>query len=384
MDNEVKITVKRLPAIASDPQPTTKSLWHGYRWWLDADETWRERFVRSRLAVVRRYGGMAGPHQQQYTSGTTGRRKSYRWGPNFTEVDRFFYGLVRLGGRLAPTANLHPFVIRDTGGANSIANVQDSSRYDIQRHVSVGVNGRGPIPGLADAIRGHNVFVSASAFSLLEEYAGVSACFDPNAMVIFTGEALPDETRAYLLDRGFDVRDQMRCWDGGATFVTCPHGNRHWIDFLAPTSTDGDGRLVSSDLFNLAQPHLDYRNGDVVVREFGETCPCGQVCCTNTFANRSANAAFKTPSGLVIAYETVFDAFYKNSGVERGQIVAACFGRFRDDADYRLRINYLTTVPVNEAAVRAAFFDHLGIRAELVVGVEPAAYKLRKIYYVED
>ncbi|MFX9031452.1 hypothetical protein ABTN13_20065, partial [Acinetobacter baumannii] len=90
-------------------------------------------------------------------------------------------------------------------------------------------------------------------------------------------------------------------------FVTCPFGNRHWIDFLSPTATDASGALVANDLFNLAQPHHGYRNGDVVSRAFGELCPCGEVCCTNTFANRCANTAFHTQSGKVLAYETVYD-----------------------------------------------------------------------------
>jgi hypothetical protein len=202
--------------------------------------------------------------------------------------------------------------------------------------------------------------------------------------LIFTGEVLPDDIKENLLDRGFDVRDQMRCWDGGATFITCPFGNRHWIDFLSPTKTDIDNKLIANDLFNLAQPHLNYHNGDVIVRKFNNQCLCGEVCCDNIFANRCDNTTFHTQSGKIITYETVYDAFWKNSDLDRSDILSICFGRYRGDMDYKLRINYLTTKLPNEKKIYNAFLDHLGMRVTLTPEVQSSKYKLRKIYYVDD
>jgi hypothetical protein len=377
------ITVKKLPVAALTPYPTYENLWQAYYWWLSADHRWRERFVQSRLDIVKRYAGTVGRHQEQRTSGTTGLRKHYKWGPNFVEVDKFFYSLVRRGGKPLPTAHILANTIRDWNGENKIVEIKDCTRYDIQRHIFLQVNGKGKVDGLSEALRGHHVFLSASAFSLIDNYTSFSEDFDKNGLVIFTGESLPTETKKGLVDKGFDVRDQMRCWDGGATFVTCPFGNQHWIDFLAVTTTD-QGKLISNDLFNLAQPHLSYWNGDVVMREFGESCACGERCCKSEFANRCDNTAFHTQSGKVLAYETVYDAFWINSGLDRSQILALCFGRYRGDVDYKLRINYLTTSTPNEDQVRWAFFEHLGLRIELVSGILPDQYKLRKIYYIDE
>ncbi len=381
---EMKITIKKLPAAATDILPTYSSLWQAYYWWLTADKTWRNRFVHTRLKIIKRYGGMPGEYQEQRTSGTTGLRKYYRWGPNFKEVDRFFYSLIRRGGKPWHTAHIMTPIIRDWGGENKITSVNSSARYDIQRHIFLEINGIGRISGLSEALRNHHVFLSASAFSLINKYTSFIEDFDPDGLIIFTGETLPDVTREELLDRGFDVRDQMRCWDGGATFITCPFGNRHWIDFLSTTTTDVENRLICDDLFNIAQPHLNYKNGDIVIREFGKQCPCGEVCCINTFANRCANTAIHTQSGKVLAYETVYDAFWKNSDLNRDQILALCFGRFRGELDYKLRVNYLTTATPNKDQIKQAFFDHLGLRVDLISGVEPSMYKLRKIYYVDD
>lgn len=381
---EVKITIKKLPAAATNPFPTYANLWQAYYWWLNSDTSWRNRFIQSRLEVIRKYAGMPGKHQQQYTSGTTGLRKHYQWGPNFIEVDKFFYSLVRRGGKPWPTAYILASTIRNWNGKNKIINIEDSTRHDIQRHIFLEINGKGTIEGLTDALRGHHVFLSASSFSLINEYASISDNFDPNGLVIFTGEVLPDNIKENLLNRGFDVRDQMRCWDGGATFVTCPFGNRHWIDFLSPTSTDVNNKLIANDLFNLAQPHINYQNGDAVIREFGNICLCGEICCKNNFANRCANTTIHTQSGKILAYETLYDAFWINSGLDRNQILAICFGRFKGDLDYKIRINYLTSVAPDENRIKSAFFDHLGLRTELIACVEPSAYKLRKIYYIDN
>lgn len=390
----MKITFRTtpLPPVAQEVVPTARSMCDGYRWWLGADENQRRRFAESRRRVVERHAGRAwGAHpdhiQEQYTSGSTGRRKHYRWGPGFKAVDWFFHRLVRSGAKTHKTASIQFHKLSDTGGANAISAIDgDIPRCDVTKHIYLSVEGRGEVPGLRDAIRGHNVYTSASTFAILDAYVGLSDIIDPDALVMFTGEALPVDLRERLLDKGLDVRDFMRCWDGGATFFTCQYGNRHWVDYLAPTRVE-DGRLISDDLFNVVQPHLGYHNGDVVERVFGKLCPCGEVCSDTTFQNRTASHALVTPSGILATYEMLFDLFWNGMGVGRERVAAVCFGRFPGDVDYKLRVHYMVSDLADpDAAERAAgvlFFSCLGVRVEFVRGVEASRYKLRKIFYVE-
>jgi hypothetical protein len=73
------------------------------------------------------------------------------------------------------------------------------------------------------------------------------------------------------------VCDHMRCWDGGATFFTCIHGTYHLLDNLSWCEED-DGRLTSTDYFNLVSPFVNYWNGDYcsVGSEY-RRCGCGRL-----------------------------------------------------------------------------------------------------------
>lgn len=73
------------------------------------------------------------------------------------------------------------------------------------------------------------------------------------------------------------VCDHMRCWDGGASFFTCRFGNYHLMDNLS-WCEESEGRLISTDYFNLASPFVRYWNGDMC-RISGETsrCECGRL-----------------------------------------------------------------------------------------------------------
>jgi hypothetical protein len=114
----MKIIIKKLPELATTITPTYNNLWQAYYWWLSASQTLRESFIQSRLSIVKKHAGILGNHQKQYTSGTTGLRKHYLWGPNFIEVDRFFYSLVRRGGKPWPTAHIYANTIRNWNGDN--------------------------------------------------------------------------------------------------------------------------------------------------------------------------------------------------------------------------------------------------------------------------
>jgi len=93
-----------------------------------------------------------------------------------------------------------------------------------------------------------------------------------------TGMALTEDLRS-LVSSGFAGAwcDHMRCWDGGATFLTCGSGRYHVLDHLCWVESD-DGRLISTDFFNLASPFVRYWNGDhaLVGSEYSR-CDCGRL-----------------------------------------------------------------------------------------------------------
>lgn len=81
-----------------------------------------------------------------------------------------------------------------------------------------------------------------------------------------------------LLDQGItgSICDHMRCWDGGATFMTCRFGNKHLFDDIS-WCYSLDGKLISTDYFNLSSPFVNYWNGDsAFVTNTYDKCACGR------------------------------------------------------------------------------------------------------------
>lgn len=97
-------------------------------------------------------------------------------------------------------------------------------------------------------------------------------------LVSNTNERMLRSDRVFLLrGRSTWVCDHMRAWDGGATFFTCRHGTYHLMDNLSWVE-EVEGRLVSTDYFNLASPFLRYWNGDNCSMEDSyRRCGCGRL-----------------------------------------------------------------------------------------------------------
>lgn len=97
-------------------------------------------------------------------------------------------------------------------------------------------------------------------------------------LVSNTNERLLPEDASFLLEGLTDhVCDHMRCWDGGATFFTCRHGNYHLMDNLS-WCEESDGRLLSTDYFSIPSPFIKYWNGDRCrIAESYDRCECGRL-----------------------------------------------------------------------------------------------------------
>jgi hypothetical protein len=73
-----------------------------------------------------------------------------------------------------------------------------------------------------------------------------------------------------------DWCDHMRCWDGGATFLTCPYRTKHLLDGLS-WCYSVDDKLISDDYFSVVFPFYKYWNGDyATIDDTYKRCKCGR------------------------------------------------------------------------------------------------------------
>jgi hypothetical protein len=103
--------------------PTPEALRFAHQWWPDASDTARAAYRRTRLGVVRDHAPLDCEAMEIKSSGSTGRRKLYRWGPSFEVMDRFFHELVMDGDRLGRTAHLFVHRMTVTGLPNRVVRV---------------------------------------------------------------------------------------------------------------------------------------------------------------------------------------------------------------------------------------------------------------------
>lgn len=282
-----------------------------FREWKTVDDEARAAYVRSRLNIVENYKLTAydDANLMQTSGSSTGAVRKYRWGPCYQAMFDFFEWLkfgeldcstfvhVRLSGtgpsitvKDLPIANNAMLSVR----TNWIASGNNSAIFMDKLRLTCG--------------SGRDIVVWTIP-SFLEEFKDLELPVpDGKKLVVFsTGEKLSQHLRDSIAARGVDVRDVMRCWDGGATFITCAHGNKHWIDLVSKVETEDDGRLVSNDLFNLSQCFLRYRNGDVVDWHRGEKCDCGLPIDTIEFRDRKSSLVM--PSGQKFDFETLSMSF---------------------------------------------------------------------------
>jgi len=320
------------------------------------------------------------------TFGTTGRPKDYSWGPGFTAADDFFHRLVYSGSRLGRVARLQVNWLT-TSGKDNMAWVQPTPGIPTVYTVRVGVNRPEFMPELVSALAGCDVLACPSGFAALDQMIDMSRHLAPGAILAFTGEPLPATLRSRLTAQGWDVRDQMRSWDGGATFYTCPQGTAHWVGVVADVST-GDGRLVSTDLLNLAQPHVDYWNGDEVRAE-PVACRCGRPDGVRlAFGERNEVRLVRAKEGMTYNYQSLFalaEAAAKRA--RAGPLLAVAFGVEGYDAGRVMEVSYVISGPAVEfeRAATELFRNVMGVeRVDFRPGVVWEDRKLRRLYLVGE
>jgi hypothetical protein len=244
--------------------------------WPGESDIGRAEFQQCRRRLVK---AVAGVHfntgRTITTSGhSTGASKSYRWGPNFqsafdftewTRFDRFRWdrkATVRILPGSVPVftgvvQGLHIFNVR-SGDVGNTASQMFS-------HFPSGKTCWFLLPAYAQALISHAPHVFDN--------------LDPSKHVFeATGEPSSRKLRKFFKDRGLLYLDQLRSWMGGVTFITCPHGNQHFLDFMSEIKTEPDEafqEIVTTDLWNLSQPFINFPTGDIVDWTRRETCGCG-------------------------------------------------------------------------------------------------------------
>lgn len=144
---------------------------------------------------------------------------------------------------------------------------------------------------------------------------GISTDPLANSTVVSTGRILTKEWQNYMANGGVNIRNNMRVWDGGNTFTTCHYGNLHFIDWLFYEKQ----RSQITDLFNLAQPHIDYDDKDRFSKKMVGICQCGLPSYEVEFEPRN-NGLF-TFNGVRYNYKHIESVFNMNIA-GKGEIVS--------------------------------------------------------------
>jgi hypothetical protein len=239
--------------------------------------------------------------QRTSTSGsTTGRPFEYlRWGPSFDALEwGNHYDLVLDEFGMPAKAEVMYFfsdyyksqegkyVLR-TGRSEVMLNNHGASRDVVVHHVNFDMfksDQEGFFSYLFEYLKDNPVDVLFTSGPQIRSMCNYIAKLGVNhklgRLLSNTNERLIPEDVIFLAydNSHFDsVCDHMRCWDGGASFFTCRFGNYHLMDNLS-WCEEVDGKMVSTDYFNLCSPFVNYWNGDYCkISDSYQRCECGRL-----------------------------------------------------------------------------------------------------------
>jgi hypothetical protein len=390
---------RSLPRVASVVYPTFSQLLEGIEWYKGATRAMRDDFIAQRLKVI---DGFIDPVPFHCfddklavlltSSGSTGRRKVYKWGPRFHAINQAYFHYVMDRLKFTETMLLIVLNVRDIGEPHSmnLIGTMSKPRPEVTKRILIDVNGpQGRIPDLKEILYQKNVAITPSNFEILDARAGFLDDLTPGCSILFTGEALPADMKAMLIERGFDVRDYMRCWDGGVTFFTCRHGNRHWIEMFSDFSVNHLDQLVATDLFNCVQPFQNYWNGDLLTWEPKGRCRCGMTSYDIEFKNRLEKVYVKTCKGHSVNFYDLRKAFLNVTKMPDASVMLVTFG-FNLMTPHWIKVDYVIQA-MNyqlqeeiERRVEEGFREQMGF-TDFAFNrtIMPSQYKLKRIYFVE-
>lgn len=229
---------------------------------LNWDKINKESFYAYRLEQVKLNKKSSNDFQECSSSGSSNcRPKKYKWGPNFS-LHYNLYNKIFFNNQ--NFIHLHCFS-------------NQKSYYELKQwRFYIGID---KIPPKNYSDKWKNIHVCCNPevlyFNMLRYGNFVSNFFDINSCVFsFTASILKEEHKNFFLNNGLQVKDHMRCWDGGATYFTCSNFNKHWIDF-ASVVNNIENRLISTDIWNQEELFINYWNGDNLITSRKSICECG-------------------------------------------------------------------------------------------------------------
>lgn len=243
------------------------------------------------------------------SAGTRSVPKVFTWGPYMNEVYRFTLDIVmNHSTRQRTVINLAASKFDEPTNVLYHADTDPTHFMDYALYVALGstkIN-----PDLAPYFR-NDIIVDPNVLRIVHNQCGLLDIVGKNATFYFTGSILNQDTIDLVAGR-WRYYDWMRSWDGGATFYTCLYGKKHWLNFLADTYVTTDGRLISTDLYNSSQLHIDYDNGDILEKSdrMGR-CVCGLEIIDLKFQDRGRSLVATAPNGQTYSYAALRAAIFE-------------------------------------------------------------------------
>ncbi len=205
----------------------------------------------------------------------------------------------------------------------------------------------------------------------------------PGNSVITVGQTLSRHTRQLLEDAyGGKVSDFYGMTENAVMFTECQHGNMHVIEDFAyhelvdargELARDDRGELVGTSYYNYAMPLIRYRTRDnVILRDAGETCPCGRQFRMVQDIEGRIEDFIRTPEGRLV--NMVEGATAMGKGIMLSQYV--------QDAPDHMYVNIIPgpdfeedSLPEVEKALRLRVGNAIGIDFKIVSQLEKADAK---------
>lgn len=257
----------------------------------------RMHYIETRQRVVKKLAGafFDSGHVLQTSGTSSGTSIKYLWGPDFLSALRFFDIIRHDGLSFDKQITFHFTNIRSSvidGRRLTTPSGHEQLFFKLVYSETDFLKLANRLSSL-DGKKFVLWMMPKHIASIIYKYPIFFDSLDPHRFAIHaTGDVFPEELKNWLIYRGFDVRDTMRCWNGGASFFCCRYGSLHWLDFMASVQSTDDGSLISTDLYNLSQSFVGYDNGDKVRIINGDDCRCGLVKQHNIWENRNSIAEF--------------------------------------------------------------------------------------------
>lgn len=327
--------------------------------------------------------------REMLSSGTTGERRRYLWGPYAHEVGAFYFRVFTHNSGCQDHVVLHY--------ANHFDNPSYHVPYSCPYHP-----GRGTLVVRSDVLKDPRLLRK----SILREHEKVGlhispwkakvfmrkgidlSAFDQGELVFFlTGEKVTDEIREAFAP--FEIRDHMRCWDGGSTFYTCEYGHTHWLDMVFDFTLGPNGEVFATDILNKAQEFTHYDTGDRVEWARGGLCQCGMPIDHIRFKDATI-PYFETRDGLYSYNRLValVDQCLEARCISPDIMESVSFGFSKSDG--RIVLLYRADGSIHpgkiDEVLNGLVIDHLpiGSIAMREEDAHPGMFKVRRMFELEE